>query len=76
MKQEEANKLAIKALTTLFNLGQQAITKHKILEKMQELEPLAKDGYVVGKAIYNLVVEGYLNQTGKEGNAHVYERVK
>ena len=75
MKLVDSNNLAIKALT-LFDLGQQGITKHQILEKMQELEPLAKDGYVIGRAIFKLVEEGFLNQIGKKGNANLYERIK
>lgn len=67
MRQEEANKLAIKALKDLSEIGQKDITKHDVLLMIQTLEPTIKDGYVIGKAIFNLSVEGYLHLTGKKG---------
>lgn len=76
MKKGDAIKLAIRALTENTKVGQQGITKHDILVMMQSLDTSVKDGYVVGRAISHLINEGYLKQTGKKGNANVYERKK
>lgn len=75
MKLVDAINLAVKSLQDV-EVGQQNITKHDILKKMQKLDSSVKDGYVIGRAIFNLVVEGYLNKTGKKGNANLYERSK
>lgn len=76
MKLVDAINLAVRVLQELTEVGQQNITKHDILKKMQKLDSSVEDGYVIGRAIFNLVVEGYLNKTGKKGNANLYERIK
>lgn len=75
MNIEKATQIAIKAIDTLTAIGQE-VTKNDVLKKMQEIDESVKDGYAVGRAISNLVYEGYLELTGKRGNANLYNRVK